>query len=174
MKSSIVDPVMQEMWLGLYWDAHYTAEYMTESWRPRCSKEPTVEGVALRHAVRLDLLCEQGLDVNSRHNVVPIASNLAEPEVRYRAEAAMRLIHAAVPFAVDRDALRRELESDAEAWVEKLEREEAGAFGRWHRWLWPSHLSQPPTEAAGDHGESTVVAMAARDLANQLEVIAFD
>ncbi len=138
--------------------------HLRESWLHHPEGRTTLERVALWHAVRLDLACEQSIETSSVERLI----SSAPPDERYETLAALWAIPRLVPFRSEVERLRRVNDMEGEDWGEHMAMEEAQAVTEWHEWVSSQKGLEVSIGRAADRGSASVFAIAAERLADCL------
>ncbi len=159
--------------LNLGYLAARTERYLHQSWERPVRHNRKIERTALWYAVHLESVCERvSDDPDLQPRILPLPpSDATPPEVRYEFEAAVR----AIPplFPLDRQEIKQILTPTWESvdeWVGPAEERHAPLLERWHAWLWAEEGSEQ-AHPQGDHGESSVLAIAASRIAEHVPTI---
>jgi hypothetical protein len=166
-------------------EAASTAQYMAESWTRRPTRpNKKIERLALWHTIYLDASCRRAfkgrtqIDAPLRTPPLQLSESHADAQTRYDIQAAARMVPELVSFRDDREEFYRgslgNIGSSFDAWCKAVAEHKPRIVGEWHRWLWSTrHISDPADIPAGpgDHGESSLLAIAAERIASGLELV---
>jgi len=126
------------MYSRLLFDALATSEALSKSWQHPKHRDRTREREALYYALHLD---QDGQTVLDDHRTMPSVS----VETRYEIHAAIRLVHAILPFTLGElevlttpEIMRNRQFEDESAVPDRL-------LSRWHEWLWIDEHGVPQT-----------------------------
>jgi hypothetical protein len=154
---------VEHQWAALLFAAEGAATTLRESWKRPVRHNKKIERLALWHTVSLEHQCEQAQEPDSVIRL-PLQPNDCGPEARYEIESAVRMIPRVVPYLdLDLHRLRADTGETSEDWGEDMAERNPSLVARWHRWLWANDPHQPYAE--GEHGQASVLAVAASRLA---------
>lgn len=151
-------------------EANLTASALQESWRGAGSDTQIAELRALRYGAYLVHDCKRATSrVGEGDGVLAFVMYHPDPETRYEARAALSILAGYdLRMAPYHDALGRlaiPSEVTLDAMCEQLRVQEPVLVTMWHNWLWPQGL------AVGDHGDASLLAVAATHLSRSMEAI---
>jgi hypothetical protein len=121
----------------------------------------------------LDEVCERAVVHLEPRSLVRLPSAKATPVTRYDIQAAILTIPRLVPFThFDKDKLQTPTGEYFEEWGEDMAEREPRLVADWHRWLWLGDSQNRSPDA--DHGNASLLALAAERLADGLQTVLRD
>lgn len=150
-----------------------TSLNLQESWQRPVRHNRKLERLALWQAVLLDEACERAVSDIELRPLLTLLPTHASADTRYDIQAATLTIPKLLPFPfIDRDKLRVPTGEYFEAWGEDMAQREPRLVADWHRWLWLGDSGSREPDA--DHGDASVLALAAKRLADGLRDVLWE